>query len=61
MMDVILQPDVQEVVIQKSTQIQEAKTSQNPVLDSFRVADHQEIGQTSQYKRVLSVLTRPAS
>jgi hypothetical protein len=35
-MDVILQPNIQEVVIQKSTQIQEAKTSQNFVLDSFR-------------------------
>jgi hypothetical protein len=40
MMDVILQPDVQEVIIQKSTQIQKAKTSQNLVLDSFHVADN---------------------
>jgi phage terminase large subunit GpA-like protein len=31
MMDVILQPYIQEVIIQKLTQIQEAKTSQNPV------------------------------
>jgi hypothetical protein len=37
MMDAILKPDVQEVIIQKSTQIQKAETSQNLVLDSFRV------------------------
>jgi hypothetical protein len=43
MMDAILKPDVQEVIIQKSTQIQKAETSQNLVLDSFRVlADDSE-------------------
>jgi hypothetical protein len=37
-MDVILQPDVYEVVIQKSTRVQEAKTPQTPFLANFRVA-----------------------
>ena len=35
MMDVVFQPDVHEVVIQKTTQVQEAKTSQNAVYGSL--------------------------
>jgi hypothetical protein len=37
------------VVIQKATQIQEAETSQNLVLDSFRVADDSESMTTSAF------------
>jgi hypothetical protein len=40
MVDVILQRDEQEVIIQKSTQIQKEKTFRTPFLDNFRFGDH---------------------